>query len=118
MIARLWHGAVPKDKADRYYRFLIERAVPDYQSVAGNRGIYIMRRVVKDVSHFNILTLWDSESSIAEFAGQEIDRAQYYPEDPEFLIEMEPKVTHFDVAFFSGSYCALQSSRIVNTRSS
>ena len=38
MIARTWHGTTSASKADAYLKFLIERAIPDYQSIAGNRG--------------------------------------------------------------------------------
>ena len=27
-----------------------------------------------------------------------MDRARYYPEDAEFLLELEPTVTHYEVA--------------------
>jgi hypothetical protein len=42
-----------------------------------------------------LLTLWESEEAIERFAGPEIERARYYPEDEEFLLELEPTVTHY-----------------------
>jgi hypothetical protein len=42
-------------------------------------------------------------SSIEGFAGVPVDKAKYYDEDREFLLEFEPKVTHWEVAGKSGS---------------
>jgi len=36
MIARTWHGVTVATQADEYLDFLIKRAIPDYQSTAGN----------------------------------------------------------------------------------
>jgi hypothetical protein len=35
--------------------------------------------------------------AIKRFAGSEIERAKYYPEDEKFLLELEPTVTHYEV---------------------
>lgn len=97
MIARTWHGVVPAEKADAYHEFLLESGVPDYQQTPGNRGVYIFRRIEGDVAHFLLLTLWDSFDAIRAFAGPDVDRARYYPEDKDFLLEFEPTVTHYEV---------------------
>jgi len=44
-----------------------------------------------------LLSLWDSWEAIKAFAGEELDKASYYPEDEEFLIEFEPFVQHYEV---------------------
>lgn len=97
MIARRWHGIVPTEKAQTYREFLIARAIPDYQSVPGNLGVFIFLRADGDVTHFETLTFWDNRDSIRRFAGDDIERAKYYPEDKNFLIEFEPTVQHFEV---------------------
>ena len=45
-----------------------------------------------------LITLWESEAAIEAFAGVPIDRARYYPEDDDFLLEREPTVTHYFVS--------------------
>jgi heme-degrading monooxygenase HmoA len=45
-----------------------------------------------------LLTLWESEEAIKRFAGSDMERAKYYPEDEQFLLELEPTVTHYQVA--------------------
>jgi hypothetical protein len=43
------------------------------------------------------VSLWESVDAIRKFAGPDIERAVYYPEDKEFLLELEPNVTHYEV---------------------
>ena len=97
MIARIWHGMTTATKADEYLEFLKERAIPDYKSVEGNKGVHILRRVEGETAHFLTLTFWESALAIEKFAGPEIEKAKYYPEDKEFLLEFEPTVTHYEV---------------------
>lgn len=95
MIARLWHGTTPAAKADAYLAFLRERALPDYRATPGNLAAYILRRDEGAVTHFITLTHWESLEAIAAFAGSDIARAKYYPEDAGFLLEFEPTVQHY-----------------------
>lgn len=97
MIARLWHGRTPLEKADEYAAFLNDRAIPDYRSIPGNRAVYILRGDEGQVAHFYAFTLWDSLEAIRNFAGNPIERAKYYPEDRNFLLEFEPQVSHWNV---------------------
>ena len=95
MILRMWHGKTARDKANAYQKFLINRAIPDYQSVLGNLNVSILRRGKETETHFLIITHWDSEESIRAFAGDDILKAKYYPEDKDFLLEFEPEVRHY-----------------------
>ena len=97
MIARMWHGRTPMEKADAYSAFLNERAIPDYRSIPGNLAVYILRRDEGKTTHFYTFTLWESLEAIRKFAGLEIEKAKYYSEDCGFLLEFEPNVTHWDV---------------------
>jgi len=97
MIVRMWHGRVPGEKAKAYRDFLNERAIPDYQSIDGNLGVYILERKEGGVTHFVTLTFWEDLDSIEKFAGEDVERARYYPEDKDFLLEFEPLVKHYEV---------------------
>jgi len=97
MITRMWHGRVPTAKAAAYRAFLNERAIPDYQSVKGNAGVYILERNEGEVTHFITLTFWDSVESIRGFAGDDVEVAKYYDEDDDYLLEFEPGVVHYEV---------------------
>lgn len=97
MIARTWHGTVRTEDADRYYRYLQETGVRDLRATPGNRGVYVLRRVGDDGAHFLMVSLWRSRADIRAFAGEDIERARYYPEDEGYLLELEPHVTHYEV---------------------
>ena len=98
MIARLWHGRVPSPKAEAYRAFLNSRAIPDYRSVPGNLSVHVLERREGEVTHFITLTFWEDLEAIRAFAGEELERAKYYPEDSGFLLEFEPRVLHYEVA--------------------
>ena len=97
MIARVWHGAVPAAKSDDYLEYLTQTGVPGLSSTPGNCGVQVLRRTKDDLAHFLLISLWDSPESIKTFAGGDIEKARYYPEDAQFLVEMEPAVIHYDV---------------------
>ena len=104
MIARVWHGVVPLEKADGYGEYLADsdRGVRDYQRVPGNRGVCLLRRVDGDRFHFLLMSLWDSREAIEAYAGPDIDRAQYFPYDRDCLLEPEPSVVHYEVMVATG----------------
>src|SRR5438270_5904408 len=97
MIVRMWHGVVPEPKADAYLHYLEQTGIKDYRETEGNRGVQVLRRIQDGDAHFLIVTLWDSLDSIRRFAGDEVERAVYYPKDEEFLLEFEPAVVHYEV---------------------
>ncbi|HEX7239398.1 MAG TPA: antibiotic biosynthesis monooxygenase [Longimicrobiaceae bacterium] len=98
MIARAWHGVTPEEKGDAYQEYLERTGVPDYRATEGNRGVLVLRRTEAGRAHFLLVSFWESMAAVRAFAGEEVDRARYYPEDAAFLLEMEPAVTHYEVA--------------------
>ena len=98
MIARVWHGAVPLSKSTEYLRLMQEIALPDYRIVEGNRGAWCLRRFDDDLAHFEMLTFWEDLEAVKRFAGEDYECAKYYDFDRDFLIELEPHVTHYEVA--------------------
>ncbi len=97
MIARSWHGAVPQVRGEAYHRYLMRTGVPDLRKTPGNRGVLILRHTEGDQAHFLLISFWESIDHIRAFAGDDVTRARYYPEDREFLLELEPAVTHREV---------------------
>ena len=97
MIARRWHGRVPADKAEEYLRLMAEVGLPDYRSTEGNCGAWCLHRREGDVVHVEMFTLWDDLDAICRFTGDELTKAKYYDFDADFLFELEPEVTHFEV---------------------
>jgi heme-degrading monooxygenase HmoA len=97
MIARTWHGVTPLAKAGEYLDYLHRTGIPDYRAIEGNRGVYVLRRLDGDQAHFLLISLWDSMAAIRRFAGEDVEQARYYPQDPDYLLELEPTVTHYEV---------------------
>src|SRR5262249_22288402 len=97
MIARTWHGITAAAKADDYVDYLNRTGVADCKTTAGNRGVLVLRRIEGDTAHFWFISLWESLEVIRNFAGDDIEQARYYPEDPTFLLELEPHVQHYEV---------------------
>lgn len=97
MIIRMWHGRVHHDNALAYREFLKQRAIPDYQAVAGNIDVRILERKEEDATHFITMTSWENLDDIKAFAGEYLEKAKYYPEDDGYLLEFEPTVVHYEV---------------------
>jgi heme-degrading monooxygenase HmoA len=99
MIARIWHGKTSKANSESYKTFLLETAVKDYKSIKGIMGIRFLHQMVGDEAHFMLVTFWPSIEVIKKFAGADYEKAKYYPEDKDFLLEFEEKVTHHEVFY-------------------
>jgi hypothetical protein len=97
MIARRWHGRVPAEKADEYLKLMKDVGLADYRSTPGNIAAWCLHRRDGAIVHVEMLTLWDGLDAIRRFAGEELTKAKYYEFDPDFLLELEPEVTHFEV---------------------
>jgi heme-degrading monooxygenase HmoA len=97
MIARIWHGRVPAEKAVAYHQFLLKSGLADYKATPGNQGVFLLKQEEKGITHFYTLTFWKDKTSIVAFAGDDYENARYYKEDKDYLLEFEPKVSHYDV---------------------
>jgi hypothetical protein len=64
---------------------------------------YILERQEGEITHFITLTFWDSLDAIRGLAGEDVEKAKYYPEDTDFLLDFEPKVVHYEVVGQSAS---------------
>lgn len=97
MIARLWHGKIPAEKTEDYHRYLLKTGLKDYAATEGNKGVFLLKREDHAITHFYTLSFWDNTEAIRKFAGDDYEKARYYPEDRDFLLAPEPLVTHFHV---------------------
>ena len=78
---------------------LKKRAAPDYGSVDGLQQLFFTRRDEGDVSHFLLITVWDTLEAVKKFAGDDPSVAKYYPEDDKFLLEKEDHSLNHQVFF-------------------
>ena len=101
MIARTWRGATKAQDAEAYLQYLNRTGLAEYRKTSGNRGVLGLRRIVKDRAEFLLVSLWDSRDAIRRFAGEDIEKAVFYPEDDRFLVERDDHVSHYEVVFDS-----------------
>jgi heme-degrading monooxygenase HmoA len=99
MIARTWRGATRAEDAESYLEYLHQTGLAEYRKIEGNRGVMALRRVVDNKAEFLILSFWDSDAAIRQFAGDDIENAVFYPEDERFLVERDTHVSHYEVVF-------------------
>jgi heme-degrading monooxygenase HmoA len=99
MIARTWRGATAAANAQAYLDYLHRTGLAEYRKTDGNRGVLALRRLVNDRAEFFLISLWDSEEAIRRFAGDDLERAVFYPEDERFLVDRDDHVSHYEVVF-------------------
>jgi heme-degrading monooxygenase HmoA len=99
MIARTWKGATRARDAETYVEHLHRTGFAAYQKTPGNRGVLGLRRIVNDRAEFLLISLWDSEDAIRRFAGEDIEKAVFYPDDERLLVERDEHVSHYEVVF-------------------
>lgn len=97
MIARSWRGSTEANDADRYWAYLQETGIKEYEATPGNRGVIALRRVLPERAEFVLLSFWDDMDAVRRFAGAAADEAVFYPEDEKFLVEFDRHVYHFEV---------------------
>lgn len=97
MVARTWRGWTRADEIDQYADYVLRTGVEGLAGTEGNRGVYVFTRPEGERAEIVVTSLWDSREAIRAFAGDEIERAVFFPEDDAFLVEREWTCTHYDV---------------------
>ena len=97
MIARIWHGKTKAEDFEAYTAVINKLAIPDYKKTKGFVGLTFLRQIKKNEAHFNLITFWENLEVIKNFAGEDYEKAKYYPEDDNYLLEFEEYVQHHEV---------------------
>ena len=84
------------EHANEYLKYVEETGMKEYRMVNGNISAKLLRRIEGNTCHFLTVTEWDSYDSIKKFAGNDFQKAKYYPADKEYLLEFEEKVVHYE----------------------
>ncbi|MGI8580861.1 MAG: antibiotic biosynthesis monooxygenase [Chitinophagaceae bacterium] len=99
MITRIWHGRTTAKNADIYLEYIQETGLKDYLATVGNISAKILRKIDGEICHFYTITEWKDIESIINFAGNKYEKARYYPEDKEYLLELEGVVNHYETFY-------------------
>ncbi len=95
MIARTWRGWTRREDSDTYLDYLRETGLKEYRTTPGNRGAWALQRDDGDRTEIVTLSFWDSLEAVRAFAGDDVERAVFYPEDDRFLVDRELAVAHY-----------------------
>ena len=97
MIGRIWRGAVRTEDAAEYVAYIEGTGIDEYKSTPGNLGAWILHRPRGEVTEIVTFSLWESMDAVRRFAGDDPDRAVFYPEDDRYLVERSDTVEHYEV---------------------
>ncbi len=95
-IARIWRGAT-RDEDSRAYRESLRADLRDVRSIDGNLGALVLEQTRDGQAEFVFISLWESMDAVVGFAGPDVDRAVYFRDDERVLLELTPRVEHYEV---------------------
>jgi heme-degrading monooxygenase HmoA len=97
MIVRTWRGAVRPADLDEYLRHQADTGVGEYRETPGNRGVLVLRRQRGELVEVTTVSFWDSMDAVRAFAGEEPEKAKFYPGDDDLLAEKDAHADHYEV---------------------
>jgi heme-degrading monooxygenase HmoA len=97
MIARIWRGRVHRGMLEEYREYIARTGLADYRATAGNIAAYMFTRECDGYGEVLTVSLWDRVESIRAFAGDDVTKARYYPQDERFLLDFPDRVEHYGV---------------------
>jgi heme-degrading monooxygenase HmoA len=101
---RQWRGRVPREKTEEYLSYLQATGLEEYRSTNGNLGAFVTTRAIGKATEFLLVTFWESEDAIRRFAGDDYEKAVYYPEDGKFLLARAPAADHYQVKYAAHAF--------------
>jgi len=99
MISRIWHGYTTPSNADIYENLLKEEIFIGIKnrSIAGYRGIQLLRRNVESEVEFITIMWFDSISPVIEFAGVDYEKAVVPEKAQKVLSRFDKRSQHYEV---------------------
>jgi heme-degrading monooxygenase HmoA len=98
MIFRKWSGRIRTADTEEYVQYIRDTGGAHYVETPGNLGYQILiRRLTDGITEVSTLSWWSDLDAVRRFAGEDYERATYYPEDDRFLVERTEFVEHHEV---------------------
>ncbi len=106
-ILRVWRAEIRRALREEYVEYVTATGIAAYRATRGNLGASIAVRDL-DAERSEIVTLswWTDAAAIRAFAGADIQRARYFPEDERFLLTRPELVLHYDAVLSTASAAA------------
>jgi heme-degrading monooxygenase HmoA len=98
MIARIWRGWAPRERAGDYQRHYETEVSEHLRAVAGFRGAQLLRRDEDGEVVFTSITWFTDLAAVRGFAGEDYERAVVEDAAQAALSRWDERVTHHDVA--------------------
>lgn len=103
IILRKWSGRIRTADEEEYVAYIARTGLKEYGNTPGNLGYQMLLRTVGDgTSEVTTLSWWDDMAAVRAFAGNDPERAVYYPDDDRFLIDRPEHVEHHRVVALNG----------------
>jgi hypothetical protein len=96
-VLREWRAEIRRALKDEYVEYIETTVLPAYRGTTGNLAASVaVRNLDSERAEIVTLSWWVDKNSIMAFAGTDIGRARYYPEDDKYLLTRPDTVQHFD----------------------
>ncbi len=92
----MWSGVVRTEDRDAYVDYLEGTGMAAYRATPGNLDAWLLARDLEGGrTEITTVTRWESLEAITRFAGTDVERAVFYPEDEMYLVERDNRVRHY-----------------------
>jgi hypothetical protein len=96
-VLREWRAEIRRNLRDEYLQYVESTGLTGYRKTPGNLGAVVaVRDLDGERSEIVTLSWWKDKKSIVAFAGEDIGRARYYPQDDRYLLTRPDTVQHYD----------------------
>jgi len=97
IILREWRAEIWRRLKQEYVDYVSSTGLAAYRSTPGNLGAVIaVRDLNEERAEIVTLSWWKDKESIEAFAGEDILRARYFPEDDRYLLTRPETVQHYE----------------------
>ena len=101
-VLREWRAEIRRRLSDEYVRYVRATGIAEYRRTIGNLGAAIATRDLDaERSEIVVLSWWTDRAAVVAFAGEDIERARYFPEDDAFLLTRPDFVRHYEIGDWS-----------------
>lgn len=96
-VMREWRAEIRREHKAEYADYVMRTGIDEYLRTPGNLGATLaVRDLDTDRCEMVTLSWWTDRQAIVGFAGADIAKAHYYPEDDRFLVTRPETVQHYD----------------------
>jgi hypothetical protein len=96
-VLREWRAEIRRALKDEYVQYVKATGLASYLHTPGNLGAAVaVRDLDSERSEIVTLSWWTDTEAIQAFAGSDIGRARYFPQDDRFLLTRPEHVHHYE----------------------